>query len=109
MLVGQGVELGNAREELCRFIEKADMPAGCTMLGLSALPSGHRLNMGMLGMHGNLAPNVMTNRCDLIIAVGMRFDDRVTGNLDTYARQAKVIHFDIDPSEINKNVRAMRI
>ena len=106
VLVGQGVELGNAREELCRFIEKADMPAGCTMLGLSALPSGHRLNMGMLGMHGNLAPNVMTNRCDLIIAVGMRFDDRVTGNLDTYARQGKVIHFDIDPSEINKNVRA---
>ena len=106
VLVGQGVELGNAREELCRFIEKADMPAGCTMLGLSALPSSHRLNMGMLGMHGNLAPNVMTNRCDLIIAVGMRFDDRVTGNLDTYARQAKVIHFDIDPSEINKNVRA---
>ena len=106
VLVGQGVELGNAREELCRFIEKANMPAGCTMLGLSALPSGHRLNMGMLGMHGNLAPNVMTNRCDLIIAVGMRFDDRVTGNLDTYARQAKVIHFDIDPSEINKNVRA---
>lgn len=106
VLVGQGVELGNAREELCRFIEKADMPAGCTMLGLSALPSGHRLNMGMLGMHGNLAPNVMTNRCDLIIAVGMRFDDRVTGNLETYARQAKVIHFDIDPSEINKNVRA---
>lgn len=106
VLVGQGVELGNAREELCRFIEKANMPAGCTMLGLSALPSGHRLNMGMLGMHGNLAPNVMTNRCDLIIAVGMRFDDRVTGNLDTYARQAKVIHFDVDPSEINKNVRA---
>ena len=106
VLVGQGVELGNAREELCRFIEKANMPASCTMLGLSALPSGHRLNMGMLGMHGNLAPNVMTNRCDLIIAVGMRFDDRVTGNLDTYARQAKVIHFDIDPSEINKNVRA---
>ena len=106
VLVGQGVELGNAREELCRFIEKANMPAGCTMLGLSALPFGHRLNMGMLGMHGNLAPNVMTNRCDLIIAVGMRFDDRVTGNLDTYARQAKVIHFDIDPSEINKNVRA---
>ena len=106
VLVGQGVELGNAREELCRFIEKADMPAGCTLLGLSALPSGHRLNMGMLGMHGTLAPNVMTNRCDLIIAVGMRFDDRVTGNLDTYARQAKVIHFDIDPSEINKNVRA---
>lgn len=106
VLVGQGVELGNAREELRRFLEKGDLPAGCTMLGLSALPSDHPLNMGMLGMHGNLAPNVMTNRCDLLIAVGMRFDDRVTGNLDTYARQAKVIHFDIDPSEINKNVPA---
>ena len=104
VLVGQGVELGDAREELRQFIEKADMPAGCTLLGLSALPSDHRLNVGMLGMHGNLAPNVMTNKCDLLIAVGMRFDDRVTGNLDTYAKQAKVIHFDIDPSEINKNV-----
>lgn len=105
VLVGQGVELGHAHEELRRFIEKADMPAGCTLLGLSALPTGHPLNMGMLGMHGNLAPNVMTNQCDLLIAVGMRFDDRVTGNLDTYARQAKIIHFDIDPSEINKNVK----
>ncbi len=104
VLVGQGVELGDAREELRQFIEKADMPAGCTLLGLSALPSDHPLNVGMLGMHGNLAPNVMTNKCDLLIAVGMRFDDRVTGNLDTYAKQAKVIHFDIDPSEINKNV-----
>lgn len=104
VLVGQGVELGDAREELRQFIEKADMPAGCTLLGLSALPSDHRLNVGMLGMHGNLAPNVMTNKCDVLIAVGMRFDDRVTGNLDTYAKQAKVIHFDIDPSEINKNV-----
>ena len=105
VLVGQGVELGDAREELQRFLERGGMPAGCTLLGLSALPSNHPLNMGMLGMHGNLAPNVMTNRCDLLIAVGMRFDDRVTGNLDTYARQAKVIHFDIDPSEINKNVQ----
>ena len=104
VLVGQGVELGNAREALRQVLEKGDMPAGCTLLGLSALPSDHPLNMGMLGMHGNLAPNVMTNQCDLLIAVGMRFDDRVTGNLDTYARQAKVIHFDIDPSEINKNV-----
>jgi len=104
VLVGQGVELGDAREELRQFIEKADIPAGCTLLGLSALPSDHPLNVGMLGMHGNLAPNVMTNKCDLLIAVGMRFDDRVTGNLDTYAKQAKVIHFDIDPSEINKNV-----
>lgn len=104
VLVGQGVELGAAHAELRALLEKAQMPAGCTLLGLSALPSAHPLNMGMLGMHGNLAPNVMTNRCDLLIAVGMRFDDRVTGNLKTYARQAKIIHFDIDPSEINKNV-----
>ncbi len=106
VLVGQGVELGDAREELRLFLERGGLPAGCTLLGLSALPSDHPLNMGMLGMHGNLGPNVMTNQCDLLIAVGMRFDDRVTGNLDTYARQAKVIHFDIDPSEINKNVQA---
>ncbi|MCM1311599.1 MAG: biosynthetic-type acetolactate synthase large subunit [Bacteroides sp.] len=105
VLVGQGVELGNAREELRELLEKAQIPAGCTMLGLSALSSDHPLNMGMLGMHGNLGPNVMTNQCDLLIAVGMRFDDRVTGNLKTYARQAKIIHFDIDPSEINKNVK----
>lgn len=105
-LVGQGVELGEAREELKEFLEKAQIPAGCTMLGLSALPSDHPLNKGMLGMHGNLGPNVMTNQCDLLIAIGMRFDDRVTGNLDTYAKQARVIHFDIDPSEIDKNVKA---
>lgn len=104
VLVGQGVELGDAREELLAFLEKADMPAACTLLGLSALPSDYRLNMGMLGMHGNLAPNVMTNQCDLLIAVGMRFDDRVTGNLQSYAKQARIIHFDIDPAEINKNV-----
>ncbi|MBR3455389.1 MAG: biosynthetic-type acetolactate synthase large subunit [Bacteroidaceae bacterium] len=105
VLVGQGVELGNAQKELRDFLEKAQIPAGCTLLGLSALPSDHPLNMGMLGMHGNLGPNVMTNQCDLLIAVGMRFDDRVTGNLKTYAKQAKVIHFDIDPSEFNKNVK----
>lgn len=105
-LVGQGVELGEAREELKEFLEKAQIPAGCTMLGLSALPSDHPLNKGMLGMHGNLGPNVMTNQCDLLIAIGMRFDDRVTGNLGTYAKQARVIHFDIDPSEIDKNVKA---
>ncbi len=104
-LVGQGVELGNAREELMVLLEKAQIPAGCTLLGLSALPTDHPLNMGMLGMHGNLGPNVMTNQCDLLIAIGMRFDDRVTGNLATYAKQAKIIHFDIDPSEINKNVK----
>lgn len=105
VLVGQGVELGNAQQELREFIEKADMPAGRTLLGLSALPSDHPLNKGMLGMHGNLGPNINTNKCDLLIAVGMRFDDRVTGKLETYARQAKIIHFDIDPAEINKNVK----
>lgn len=105
VLVGQGVELGNAQQELCRFIEKADLPCGCTLLGLSALPTHHPLNKGMLGMHGNLAPNVKTNECDVLIAVGMRFDDRVTGKLDTYAQQAKIIHLDIDSSEINKNVK----
>lgn len=104
VLVGQGVELGGAQEELRKFVEKADMPCGCTLLGLSALPSGHPLNKGMLGMHGNLGPNVKTNECDVLIAVGMRFDDRVTGDLSTYARQAKVIHLDVDPSEIGKNV-----
>ena len=104
VLVGQGVELGDAQEELRKFVEKADLPCGCTLLGLSALPSKHPLNKGMLGMHGNLGPNVKTNECDVLIAVGMRFDDRVTGDLSTYARQAKVIHLDIDPSEFGKNV-----
>ncbi len=104
VLVGQGVELGNASEELKAFIEKAGLPAGCTLLGLSALPSAHSLNVGMLGMHGSLGANKKTQECDLLIAVGMRFDDRITGKLSTYAKQARKIHFDIDPSEINKNV-----
>ena len=104
VLVGQGVELGNAQQEVREFIEKADAPAGCTLLGLSALPSNHPLNVGMLGMHGSYAANVKTQECDLLIAIGMRFDDRITGNLKTYACSAKKIHFDIDPSEINKNV-----
>ena len=104
VLVGQGVELGNAGEELRAFIEKAGLPAGCTLLGLSALPTNHPLNVGMLGMHGSLGANKKTQECDLLIAVGMRFDDRITGKLDTYAKQARKIHFDIDPSEINKNV-----
>lgn len=104
VLVGQGVELGDASEELKAFIEKAGLPAGCTLLGLSALPSQHPLNVGMLGMHGSLGANKKTQECDLLIAVGMRFDDRITGNLATYAKQARKIHFDIDPSEINKNV-----
>ena len=105
VLVGQGVELGNAQTELRAFIEKAELPAGRTLLGLSALPTDHPLNKGMLGMHGNLGPNINTNKCDVLIAVGMRFDDRVTGNVATYAPQAKIIHFDIDPAEIDKNIK----
>ena len=105
VLAGQGIELGNAQKEFKHFIEKAQLPTACTLLGLSSIPSDHPLNVGMLGMHGNLGPNVMTNQCDVLIAVGMRFDDRVTGNLKTYAKQAKIIHFDIDPSEIDKNVK----
>ncbi|MCH5308561.1 MAG: biosynthetic-type acetolactate synthase large subunit [Prevotella sp.] len=104
-LVGQGVELGNAQDELVAFLEKADIPAGRTMLGLSALPSTHPLNVGMLGMHGNYAPNLKEQECDVLIAIGMRFSDRVIGNANTYAKQAKVIHLDIDKSEIDKNVK----
>ena len=104
-LVGQGVELGHAQVELKAFLEKADIPAGRTMLGLSALPSNHPLNMGMLGMHGNYAVNLKEQECDVLIAIGMRFSDRVTGNLKTYAKQAKIIHLDIDKSEIDKNVK----
>ncbi|MDR2496153.1 MAG: biosynthetic-type acetolactate synthase large subunit [Tannerellaceae bacterium] len=105
-LVGQGVILGGAERELKLFLEKADIPAASTMLGLSAMPSGYRLNKGMLGMHGNVGPNRKTNECDVLIAIGMRFDDRVTGNPEFYARQAKIIHFDIDLSEIGKNIPA---
>ena len=104
-LVGQGVELAGAQEELKAFLEKADIPAGRTMLGLSALPSDHPLNVGMLGMHGNYAVNLKEQECDVLIAIGMRFSDRVTGNLKTYAKQAKIIHLDIDKSEIDKNVK----
>ncbi|MGI6573703.1 MAG: biosynthetic-type acetolactate synthase large subunit [Fermentimonas sp.] len=103
-LVGQGVTLGNAERELQAFLEKGGIPFASTTLGLSAMPSDHPLNRGMLGMHGNVAPNIKSNECDVLIAIGMRFDDRVTGNLDTYAKQAKVIHFDIDLSEMDKNV-----
>lgn len=105
VLVGHGVEIAGAEEELKAFIEKADAPAGCTLLGLSVLPTDHPLNQGMLGMHGSLALNKLTQQCDVLIAVGMRFDDRITGNLSTYARQAKVVHFEIDRSEVNKNVQ----
>lgn len=105
VLVGQGVILSGAEKEFLEFVEKADLPVASTVLGLSAIPSDHPLNVGMLGMHGNIGPNMKTNECDLLIAVGMRFDDRVTGDLNTYAKQAKVIHFDIDPAEIDKNVK----
>ena len=104
-LVGQGVELGNAQEELKAFLEKADIPAGRTLMGLSALPSNHKLNMGMLGMHGSYSVNLKEQEADVLIAIGMRFSDRVTGNLERYAKQAKIIHLDIDPSEIDKCVK----
>ena len=102
VVFGQGILLGHAEKELQTFLEKGDIPAGSTLLGLSALPSGFPLFRGMIGMHGNIAPNLMTNACDVLVAVGMRFDDRVTGTVSTYARQAKVIHIDIDTSEIGK-------
>ncbi|WP_298547957.1 biosynthetic-type acetolactate synthase large subunit [uncultured Aquimarina sp.] len=106
IVFGQGVILGEAEEELKNFIEKTNIPSAWTILGLSALPTAHPLNVGMVGMHGNYGPNKLTNECDLLLAIGMRFDDRVTGNLETYAKQAKVIHFEIDPAEVNKNVKA---
>jgi len=105
VLFGQGIILGKAEKEFKEFIEKGNLPAAWTILGLSALPTDHPLNVGMLGMHGNYGPNLLTNECDVLIAVGMRFDDRVTGRLDKYAKQAKVIHLDIDPAEIGKNVQ----
>lgn len=105
-LIGQGIILGNAEQELREFLEKTGIPAAWTLLGLSALPSDHPLNVGMLGMHGNYGPNIKTNEADLIIAIGMRFDDRVTGDLKSYAKNAKVIHLEIDEAEINKNVHA---
>ena len=106
VIFGQGVILGRAENEFREFIEKSGLPAAWTILGLSALSTDHPLNVGMLGMHGNYGPNVLTNECDVLIAVGMRFDDRVTGRLDKYAKQAKIVHLDIDPAEIDKNVKA---
>ena len=106
IVYGQGVILGNAEKELRSFIEKTGIPSAWTILGLSAMPTEHPLNVGMVGMHGNYGPNVLTNECDVLIAIGMRFDDRVTGDLNTYAKQAKIIHLEIDPAEINKNVYA---
>jgi acetolactate synthase-1/2/3 large subunit len=105
VLLGQGVKISGAEKEFRTFVEKAGLPVACTLLGLSSLPVDHPLYTGMLGMHGNYAPNINTNKCDLLIAVGMRFDDRVTGNLNTYAKQAKIIHIEIDKSEIDKNVK----
>ena len=105
VLFGQGVLLAEAEKEFKAFIEKAELPSAWTIMGLSALDSDHNLNVGMLGMHGNYAPNKLTNECDVLIAVGMRFDDRVTGDLSRYAKQAKVIHLEIDPAEVNKNVK----
>ncbi len=105
ILFGQGVIIGKAEAEFKAFIEKAGIPAAATVMGLSALETDHPLHVGMLGMHGNYAPNVLTNDCDVLIAIGMRFDDRVTGRLDKYAKQAKVVHLDIDPAEIDKNVK----
>ena len=102
---GQGVILGNAEKEFKDFVEKSGIPAAWTILGLSALPTSHELNVGMVGMHGNYGPNILTNKCDLLIAIGMRFDDRVTGDPKSYASQAKIIHLDIDPAEINKNIK----
>ena len=104
LLFGQGIILSKAEAELKAFVEKTGIPAAWTIMGLSAMPTDHPLNVGMLGMHGNYGPNVMTNECDVLIAVGMRFDDRVTGNLDKYAKQAKIVHIELDRSEINKNV-----
>ena len=105
VIFGQGVILGKAEKEFQKFIEKGGLPAAWTILGMSAIATNHPLAVGMLGMHGNYGPNVLTNECDVLIAVGMRFDDRVTGRLDKYAKQAKVIHLDIDPAEIDKNVK----
>ncbi|WP_026837998.1 biosynthetic-type acetolactate synthase large subunit [Gillisia sp. JM1] len=106
IVFGQGVILGGAEALFQKVVEKAGIPAAWTILGLSAMDTDHPLNVGMVGMHGNYGPNVLTNDCDVLIAIGMRFDDRVTGNLEHYAKQAKVIHFEIDPSEIDKNVKA---
>ncbi|MEL6865024.1 MAG: biosynthetic-type acetolactate synthase large subunit [Bacteroidota bacterium] len=105
ILAGHGIQIAHAQDAFLKFVEKTGIPVGCTIHGLSSIPSSHPLHMGMLGMHGNYGPNIKTNECDVLIAIGMRFDDRVTGNLDYYAKQARIIHIEIDPSEINKNVK----
>ena len=103
--MGSGVILGNAESEFKDFVEKTGIPAAWTILGVSAISTNHKLNVGMVGMHGNYGPNVLTNDCDLLIAIGMRFDDRVTGDLKTCTKQAQIIHFEIDPAEVDKNVK----
>src|SRR6202007_1687326 len=105
VIFGQGIILGKAEKEFLAFLDKSGIPAAWTIMGMSAISTEHPLAMGMLGMHGNYGPNLLTNECDVLIAIGMRFDDRVTGRLDKYAKQAKIVHLDIDPSEIDKNVK----
>ena len=105
VLCGQGVTISRAEAEFMEFVEKAGIPVGNTLNGMSAFPEDHPLAVGMLGMHGNYAPNINTNKCDVLIAIGMRFDDRVTGSVNTYAKQAKVIHIEIDRAEIDKNIK----
>src|SRR5690606_5366684 len=105
VLYGQGVIIGKAEAELAKFLEKTGIPAASTLLGTGALPESHPQYAGKLGMHGNYAPNLLTNKSDVLIAIGMRFDDRVTGDLSRYAKQAKVVHLELDPAEINKNVK----
>ncbi len=106
IIAGQGIMLGKAEKEFLELAEKSGIPVAWTVLGMGVLPTDHPQAVGMVGMHGNYGPNILTNQCDVLMAVGMRFDDRVTGRLDQYAKQAKIIHFDIDRSEINKNVKA---
>ncbi|STD03827.1 Acetolactate synthase large subunit [Chryseobacterium carnipullorum] len=105
IIAGQGIILGKAEKEFIQFAEKSGIPVAWTVLGMSAIPTNHPQAVGMVGMHGNYGPNILTNECDVLIAVGMRFDDRVTGRLDQYAKQARIIHLDIDKAEINKNVK----
>src|SRR6202044_2830801 len=106
MLIGHGILVSKAEKEVAELAEKGGIPVGSTLLGLSAMHYDHPMYVGMLGMHGNYGPNILTNKADVILAVGMRFDDRVTGRLSDYAKQAKIIHIDIDPAELNKNVHA---
>src|SRR5690606_29558235 len=106
LLIGQGIMLSNAEQELLEFVEKSGIPVASTLLGLGAFPNNHPQYVGFLGMHGDYAPNIKTNECDVLVAIGMRFDDRVTGDVSRYAKQAKVVHIDIDAAELNKIIKA---